>query len=182
MLIEDGKGSGRKVQVDTANRLVTRSITIPQLEYINEDLGKVWSIPLDAVAPSGATYFFIIKNNGPHTISVCSIAMATSAGGVFRVSKVTGTPVGGTGIAPSNMNLNRTDLPDSILIESGTDITGLTESYLIHPLYIPTNSPFVYDSDSRLIITPGTSLAFKSHGAATVNGFVQFYEEQDALE
>jgi hypothetical protein len=175
MVIEDGKGTGKKAQVDGDNRLVANAITHPLLEHINEAEGSVWSVPLAAIAPSGATWFFILQNLGQSTIAVASLVLASTVAGVFRVSKVTGTPADGADIAPGNMNLSKTTLPESVTVYGGASITGLTESYLLYPLYIPANSPFVYDDVSRIFIPPGTAVALKAPAALTVNGFLQFF-------
>ena len=182
MLVEDGKGTGRKAQVDGSNRLVVRSVMIPLLEVINEVNGRAWSATLDAVAPSGATWFFVLQNNGQKTLAVNSIALSSSVAGIFRVSKVTGTPSGGTALVPSNMNLGRVQLPDTVLCEKGASITGLTEIYLLYPLYLAANAQFVYDTVSRIVVSPGTGLAIKAPASATVSGFIQFYEEPEDLD
>ena len=108
MFIEDGTGSGRKAEVDADNHLVTSAFTAPVLARLNEELGQVFALPLDAVAPSGATVFFIIQNNGQSTYALYQLLLASSAAGVFRVTKVSGTPAGGTALTSYSQNMGKT--------------------------------------------------------------------------
>ena len=177
MMIEDGTGTGRKAKVSLDNLLTTLSVKIDEMAYANAR-GKVWTIPLDAVAPSGATWFVLIVNGGLTTYVVHRLFLATSVAGVFRISKVTGTPAGGTAITPSSMNLSTSGLPDMLTTQYGTSITGLTESSIIAPIYLPAGQPVNVETASGIWLPPGTlGLAVKAPAAATVNGFISFYEE-----
>jgi len=183
MLIEDGTGTGRKAKVTLENQLETLAIMLPLIRHINIIHGKVWTIPLDALAPSGATWFALCMNSGSKTYTFNRIVLTSSVAGLFRISKVTGTPVGGTPIVPVNLNLASSLIPDSLTIQSGTSITGLTETGVIAPCYCPAGQPVNIKTEPGIILPPGlTGLALKAPAAATVSGFIEFVEDDlDAL-
>ena len=97
MMIEDGTGTGRKAAVTSDNKLRTQAEVQDGLEVLNEE-GLVWSIPMDALAPSGATKFFYITNTGSRDMGIALIRLVSSVAGVFRFTKVTGTAAGGAAI------------------------------------------------------------------------------------
>ena len=174
-MIEDGTGSGFKAQVTEAHELVTHTHTISEIENVNISTGRVWSIPLDAVAPSGATYFFYITNLGQTKYGIYRMLLASTVAGVFRVAKVTGTAAGGTAVSPVSLNTGVVVAPDLLTIQKGASITGLTESALIAPIYIPANQPLNLELTSKIVLAPGGALAIQAPAALTVNGFISFY-------
>jgi hypothetical protein len=176
MFIEDGKGSGQKAEVQ-ANKLGVNAHTITELESINEEDGQVFSIPLDAVAPSGATFFWVLQNNGQSTYAFVRLLMASSAAGVFRLSKVSGTPAGGTNVVASSLNLGFVTTVDNLLLQTGASITGLTETNAISLIYFQANVAQLIEFPSRIYLPPGAEIAFKAPGAATVNGSLLIYRE-----
>jgi len=183
MMIEDGTGTGRKAKVTLENQLETLAIMMPLIRHINIVHAKVWTIPLDALAPSGATWFALVMNGGCSTYTFNRIVLTSSVAGLFRIAKVTGTPSGGTAISPVNLNLGSSNLPDLLTIQSGTSITGLTEAGHIAPCYCPAGQPVNIETQPGIILPPGlTGLALKAPAAATVYGFIEFVaDDLDAL-
>lgn len=169
--------TGDVARVNEENQLVTRAVTVPYLSHLNQKSGAVWSIPLDAVAPSGATWFMVFFNtSGENIYAVAQMSITTTVGGVFRASRITGTPSGGTAIVATSLNLGKTTVPNAT-IQSGASITGLTEGNLIAPLYLPTGQPGVAAAESRIIIPPGTvGLGLKAPAACIVNGYITICE------
>lgn len=176
MLIEDGQGTGLRAGVDASNRLKTLAITESLLEQLNEDRGAVWAIPLDAVAPSGATKFFYMTNNGLTEMNVVGFHFAASVAGVYRVTKVTGTPAGGTAVTASPLNLGSVT-PVPAAAQTGASITGLTDSGVLYLATLQVGIMFMVEFPSRIYLPPGTSMAIQAPGAATVNGCVTVSSE-----
>jgi hypothetical protein len=171
MKIEDGKGSGRQAQVDDDHRLVTTAITKSNLEHINAEHKRAWQCPLDAVVVSGANWFFFLRNDSDIDMMIPLIRCSSATAGIIRLSKVTGTPVGGTTIAANSMNLSSTFQPE-MTIQTGADITGLTEAGLLIPIYQASNTWTYLDMQTRIIIAPGTAIGLKAGSACTINGNV----------
>ena len=105
MMIEDGTGKGNKTKVNDDNQLETFSTCIDVLELLNENSGAVWVLPMDAVAPSGATKFLYLLNNGTSQIGVAAVRMQSTVAGIFRFTKVIGTAAGGTNLTAVSLNL-----------------------------------------------------------------------------
>ena len=177
MQIEDGQGNGYRVGVNSSNRLKVNASVVSIVEQINEEDGRVWAAPLVAIAPSGATYFFLFQNKGQRVLAVQKIILASTVAGVFLIRKISGTAANGTDLVPTNMNLAATGQPDTSVIQTGTSITGLTEEGILFPIYLAANVPFTSEIGPKIYVPPGTGIAIKAPGAATVNGWVEFYEE-----
>jgi hypothetical protein len=171
--IEDGKGRGFAAAVNGENRVETSAVTKSQIEAQN-GVGKVWSFPLDAVAPSGATYFFYLLNTSEETIELAQIVLASSAAGVFRVEKVTGTPVGGSAVTAVPLNFGSSLKPDATIL-TGTSITGLTTAGAAELLYLKANEMIHFDPHAGIYLPNNTGLAIKAPGAATINGTLLVY-------
>ena len=179
MMIEDGKGSGRKAGVDEDNHLQVLAHTETIIALKNWEEGKCWSFPLDGLAPSGATKFFYILNTGTTNIGLAVIRIASSAAGVFRFTKVTGTAAGGTAVAAVPVNLESTLSPAATIL-SGTSITGLTDAGILYPMYVPANSIVSTELIARWLVPPGTAMAITAPGAAVVNGMILAYSSDAA--
>ena len=176
-MIEDGTGTGRKARVGSDFKLATSSEVRASLEVLNEE-GAVWSVPMDAIAPSGATKFLYILNNGTSPLGIALIRISSSAAGVFRFLKVTGTAAGGTAVTPTPCKTDSTvPLPGGV--QSGASITGLTDAGLLTALYVPANTVLVIDLPERWYLGVNTAFAIQAPGAATVNGSVVIYSDVD---
>jgi hypothetical protein len=177
MIIEDGKGTGSKAEVNGENQMEVSAICMDMVEHKNKDHHAVWYVALDAIAPSGATKFLYIGNGGQTNVAVSKLRLASTVAGVFRFVKVTGTPVGGTAVLPTPAFMNSVQQPPAGTFLTGTSITGLTDFSLIMPIYIPANVLFTLDLTAKWYVAPGTAIAVQAPGAATVNGVVTIYTE-----
>ena len=179
--IEDGTGGGFEAEVNAENRLVTESIITSDVEWLNSNQGVVWNLPLDGVAPSGATYFFYLYNSGAADLHVTFLSLNSSAAGLFRFEWVGGTQAGGTDIIANTLNLGKARRPQAT-IQTGASITGLTAGAnggtgLIAVQYLPVNVQRDYVPVSDIVISTGYAVALKAPAAATVNGFMTIYQE-----
>jgi len=175
MFIEDGTGSGKRAAVNDDNLLKVFSIGINYLEELNEQ-GRVWSVPLDAIAPSGATKFFYLTYTGTKRLGISHIHFASSVAGVFRFLKVTGSPTGGTSIVATPLRFDSPIAPVATIL-SGASITGLTDAGLIVPFYLQANVMVEANLDCRWYIAPNTALAIQAPASAIINGHIDIFEE-----
>jgi len=179
--IEDGKGSGKLAQVDSENRLITRAVVEEQDLHINKVNNKVWSIPFEGLNPAaGDDYVLYIKNTGTKTINMTGIRiMADTASTQIEVHAVTGTASGGSAITPINRTIGASPIPDAI-IESGTDITGLTSDgilYFIQCAVIGTEYPLKVSSTIRIPQDKAMAILVET-GTANITGTVCLVEEE----
>lgn len=178
MQIEDGKGTGVRAEVSDENQLEVSAVCLDIIEHKNKEHHVVWYLPLDAVAPSGATKFFYIGNNaGQLNVVISKLRLSSTVAGIFRFVKVTGTPVGGTVIAPTALFLSSMQIPADGVFLSGVSITGLTDAALIAPIYVPANTMITLDLQAKWYIVPGTAIAIQAPAAAVVSGMVTIYTE-----
>jgi hypothetical protein len=146
---------------------------------VNERLGKVWSLPFKGVDPTGADdYFFYLKNDGTTNIRITDIRISSTVAGLAELQIVTGTASGGSAITPVGRNLG---IPATLVatVESGADITGLTNGGILFFLPMDTaNKEQHLTTSSRVIIPPGSAVALlwpESTGILT--GVVSIVEE-----
>jgi len=178
MQIEDGKGTGVRTEVNDENQLEVSSVCIDMIEHKNKDHHVVWYLALDAVAPSGATKFFYIGNNaGQLNVVVSKLRFSSTVAGIFRFLKVTGTPVGGTTVAPTALFLSSMQIPADGVFQFGVSITGLTDAALIMPYYVAANSVVTLELQAKWYIAPGTAIAIQAPAAAVVSGAITIYTE-----
>lgn len=178
MNIEDGTGSGEKLRIDDSNRAHVFAETVSDLESISTR-GYLWTLPLDAVAPSGATNFLYVKNTGVDDIHIPHIRIASSVATKIRMYSCTGIAAGGTDLVVSNRHLGRAHKPDAI-VQTGASITGLVAGELL--ANIPLQAGYImlqFVVDSHFQIPPGAAVLFSSSVAATIEGFLTMYEEID---
>jgi hypothetical protein len=175
MIIEDGTGSGKKARVRASNQLEVFATNVDYLAKLNRD-GGVWSLPIDAIAPSGATKFIYILNIDSSNLGLATLRLHTTVAGVYRFTKVTGTPSGGTAIVPTPLNLGST-LPAPVGCESGASITGLSDAGLIMPLYMQANVLTELDFLTRWVLTPNTAIAITAPAAAVVSGMIIIFSD-----
>ena len=126
--IEDGTGSGVQTQVNSDNRLATDAVQKTEEHFINEDGGKVWTLPFENVTmASGDDIFFYFKNTSSTVhYNITSIRIASSVVGQVKLLVVSGDAVGGTDITAINRNLGSSNAVSAI-IQSGVDITGIVD-------------------------------------------------------
>ena len=105
--------------------------------YANRKNGKAWSLPFDAVDPTGADdNFAYFRNDGQPALEVVGIVASSTVIGTIKVEKCTGTPVGGTAVGPVGLNGEVVQTPIATF-ETGVDITGLTDAGIVALVGIP---------------------------------------------
>jgi hypothetical protein len=176
MIIEDGTGSGSKLKINSNNRIEALAVSVSYLEDLNRNHGTAWIVPMDALAPSGATKFIYMLNNGLQSVGVACVHINSSAAGVYRFTKVSGTAAGGTAIVPSPVNLGSTILAP-VLVYGGASITGLTDMGILLLQYVQANVPIEATLYAHWWLTPNTAIAIQAPAAATVNGVFLVYAE-----
>lgn len=127
-VFEDGTGTGFRAKVNSRNQLAVQSIY--HSLYMHEALnsGRAWTIPFDAVDPTGADdYFVYIRNDSAiYNLILVALNASSTVAGTLELQTVTGTPSGGSNITLVAKKIGTTLAPD-ITAQSGVDITGLTD-------------------------------------------------------
>lgn len=177
--IEDGTGSGRLVKVDSNNRAEVKAIQISSDEDINIRTEKVWSVPFEDLNPAGNDdYVVYIKNTGDAVLQITDVRVSATAATQVEVHAVSGTASGGSAITPVPRTVGSAVVPTAT-IQSGTDITGLTNDGIIFLIDIATaNDTFQLKTSSRIRIPKGKAIALLVEtGTANVSGVISLVEE-----
>ncbi len=177
--ILDGKGRGFLAEVNSSNQVNVRAISFSQQHDINKETGKVWSIPFEGLNPdSGEVFVVYIQNTGDADLELVTYRVSSdTAATQVHGHKVSGTAVGGATITPVSRNLGSGALPSAI-IESGTDITGLTKvGTLMFMQLAVVNTTYIEDLGSTFILPKGTAVGITVETAtANITGVLTLVE------
>jgi hypothetical protein len=172
--------NGKYLEIDDEQRALVYSTTEPVDAHINRLFGKVWSIPFEGLNPANANSNVIyIKNTGDKTLHISDVRlMADTAVTQIRIAFVTGTAAGGTAVTP----ISRTGgSPATVTgtVETGVDITGLTNSGTIFFMQLDTvNKEYHLSTSSRIRLPKGQAMAISVETAtANITGVVSIVEE-----
>jgi hypothetical protein len=180
MIIKDGNGTGKTVAVNTENRLDVESVSRSIDQHINELYEKYFSLPFDAIDPTGADdYFFYLKNTGTKNLHITDFRIRSTVAGTVEIRAVSGTASSGTTVTPVNRTIGSTNTL-SATIETGVDITGLTDEGVLfyHRLDTAGEAEHLKIS-AHIIIPPGQAIALLwDTGTGALSGIVSIYEDQ----
>jgi len=164
VILEDGSGSGFKAKVDSANRVLTRAVSLTE-QNNQTRLGRSYNIGTGVVtltnsADSGVLYF---KNNEADDILITGINISsTSATGsaskvmlVKTYQKATGLSAGSTVMALNSNYGSSRDLTADIKV--GQTNATVTNGTPVGAFHIPLET-FFYTAVSW-IIPKGTTIA-----------------------
>jgi hypothetical protein len=137
MLIEDGKGTGRKAEVNSENMLVTRSVTESHLSHVADDEGIAYIITVDDVGPVAGEYTLYIKNTNSSDVFVvdCMTLNNVDADVVWKIHQVTGTAAGASVLTPINTNLSSGNTADMTVRGGAGGVTGLTSVNVLNTTF-----------------------------------------------
>jgi hypothetical protein len=150
-------------------------------EHINQESGKVWSVPFEGLNPAGADdYVVYIKNTGDKVIHISDVRiMADTAATQVEIHAVTGTASGGTDVSAVSRTVESAATPTAT-IQTGTDITGLTTAGTIFFLQCAVvNTEYHLRTSSKIRIPKGKAVALLVETAtANVTGVISIVEEE----
>ncbi|QDP62955.1 MAG: hypothetical protein Unbinned5081contig1002_60 [Prokaryotic dsDNA virus sp.] len=177
--IEDGAGSGKLTKVDSNNRLEVKAINVSSDEDINKRTEKVWSIPFEDLNPAGDDdYVVYIQNTGDAVLQITDIRVSATAATQIELHAVSGAASGGANISAVSRTVGSAAVPTAT-IQSGTDITGLTNDGILFLIDIATaNDTFQLKTSSRVRIPKGKAVALLVEtGTANISGVISLVEE-----
>jgi archaellum component FlaG (FlaF/FlaG flagellin family) len=179
-IIKDGSGTGNSLRINEENRADVESVNRSIDQHINELYEKVFSLPFDAIDPTGADdYFLYIKNTGTKNLHVEALELRSTVAGTVEIHQVSGTASSGTTLTPVNRTLG-SSASITATIETGADITGLSsEGILEYIRCAAVNTSYRSEITSHIIMPPGQAMALlwdTSTGA--LSGMITVYEDQ----
>lgn len=140
MKIEDGHGTGSKVQVNTEGCLCTKAVTIPFGQHINSEYQETYSIIINKTPTGADDCFLYVKNNSDKDLFVCSLMASADTDETIQIKiKDIGTPVGGSTNTPVNRNAGSGKVADITCLD-GVDITGLSGGSIVEQFVFDGNA------------------------------------------
>ena len=136
MIIEDGKGRGPSAGVSDENMLLTLSVSASVEHHINHTDGKAFNLLFNATpATAGDACFLYVKNSDDIDMIIEGFACKLAASEYIDVKlNDVGTPVGGTGVTPANLN-SGSGINASGTFQNGNSITGLSGGATVERYY-----------------------------------------------
>lgn len=124
-----GAKGNRILEVDDEGRAHTAAVVESDMEDRNEK-GFAWSLPFDAIDPTGADDKFVYIKNTESALNlhIRRIRVSSTVVGMLEVLRVTGTAAGGSGVTLVNFNESFNSKTPEGVFETGADITGLTDA------------------------------------------------------
>lgn len=177
-VIKDGTGSGRLVEVDTNNRLVTDSVSQSVEHFHNHVKGTAYQITIQETPTGANDYFFHLKNTGIKDLIIEGMAYRTAINERIVVYlSTTGTTSGGTAILPYNVNAGSSS-ELSGTVEGGSDITGLSNGRLAERIWVATsNSSTFHNFEMDIVITPQKTFSLLAEvGGGQIDAVIYCYE------
>lgn len=166
MIIEDGKGSGRKAQVDADNRLRTNSINLDQ-QVASNNTGDAYNINSGNITFSAAGTLLYIKNNEDLDLVIETIIIGQGSGTTSNIGEmaIVRNPTGGDLISDAtavSQNANRNFGSNKTLGvlaykgKSGGTLTGGSDAALV---YVGTSGRAAIPIN--LLLPKGSSVGLK---------------------
>jgi hypothetical protein len=178
-IIEDGKGSGKKAEVNAENRLLTHAITQTLEHHSNVSEGTAYQLLFQKTPSSADCCFVYMKNGNGVNLIVEGILLRTSSDEQIEVKlKTTGTAVG-TAAVPANCNAGSGNNADgTFIVDDG--ITGLTHGNTVERFYITgSNTSSYYNFEQDLIVPPNQTLCLHAvTGGIEIDGTLVFHYHQ----
>jgi len=137
--------------------------------------GKTWTVPFDAIDPTGADDHFVhIKNNGPRPLEVFELELFTTVAGFVEIVRCTGTATSPTAIVP--VSLRGSGAAPVGLFESGVDLQMTLGSKIMH-IYLAANTPRRIPLEAGLLIPNGGQIALNwDQATGILTGHVGLHE------
>lgn len=156
MFIEDALSS-IKARVNSVGQQLVQAITESRTAQNTLRDGLVWTLPFDAVDPTGADDYFayMLNSESDFDLVITRIHVASTVAGTLEVQAVTGTASGGTAVTLEPRNLGSTKLPSGTF-ETGVDITGLTDAGHLEHVELEANVMQTVSLFDDPIVVPDT--------------------------
>jgi len=182
-IIEDGAGTGYKVQVDKKNRIRTYSVVEDEPTFINRVEKEMYSSPWTSsgiTAATGGNWIVYVKNTSTSkdmVVVTLKHRVEDTGGSLSSWLNVIGTP-GGTlaTITPANRNAGSNN-EASCDYYTSTNITGLSGGRKVGSVYGKVDEEFEYGKPcSGWILPPNSTLGIKAdNNTAKHFGGLAFY-------
>jgi hypothetical protein len=196
MVIKDGTGSGKRVQVNSSNQLVTNAVVSTDYHYNSDALGRAYSTIINEVTLSNTANDYTVmlyKNLDPSLQFHINKIYVSWNGGSTNHNRVVTTRFKLGGIEPTaNASIftplnNNTRFANNALADAfiwngvGNGMTIATTGSLVYSAYFPQGMKMV-DFEGAFILSFNTTISISMQPEEAGNaGFIMsgYYDEID---
>lgn len=126
--INDGKGKHGTAGVDSQGRLQVNAVSQSAEHFANHTLHQAYNVLFSATPTTTGDCFFYMKNTSDIDLVIEGFYIRLVATEYIQINiNDTGTPAGGTGVTPVNLNSGSGNTATGIF-QHGNDITNLTSN------------------------------------------------------
>lgn len=157
VILEDGKGTGRKAQVNTQNQLVVKATVQSEIEHESEENGSAYNWTSDTVSVDAGDTVLLVKNTSDKHLHITSIKISNgSTASEYTIHlpttevTVTGTIVTGTNLNTANSNVATSS--------AASDETNNTQGNVLETIFLAVDRRETI-STGGLILGKNKSLA-----------------------
>jgi len=182
--IEDGSGKGYQAKVNNESMISVYAVIDSKQSHTNIRHGTSYNLLFSQTGDSTASSCILyIKNEDIEPLIVKGIgANVASDEYIEVVLNDSGTPVGGSAIAPVNLNSGINNVAEGVF-QSGSNITGLSGGSKAFKLFYVGGEPTKYfNFDQDIIVARNRTLTlYCVNGGILIEGFVSFFfHEEDS--
>ena len=162
MIIQSAGVSQNAALVDSQGRLQAFAAVEQEDRHINQQSGKVWSVPFTLTTTGANAYVQYIENTGTKNLHVTDWrGTNTGTASVITFESVTGDPLTTSALTPVSRKLGTLVVmaADNYTASAGTGITGLTSAGLLFPKFMKAGDEVRLTTSSNIIIPPGAAMA-----------------------
>ena len=178
--ISNGAGDGEfDARVDSNLRLHVFATTVPEEHHVNKVNEASWTFPFDNINPAGNDdYFFVVQNTNKAVRVVARLSITSTVAGFVELQTVTiSTLSGGSAITPVP-HTPGAEVPADLTVESGVDITGITDAGVHHFHWLEANKTAHIELPASIRLKTNRAMALLwTVSTGNLTGGVEIYEE-----
>ena len=174
MIIEDGTGTGQKVQVDDEYKMATFAVTLTEEAHTNDFHGEAYHLVFvcSGLLP-GAPFIYIKNTDSSKNMILEGISLHTEANAIITVvKKPTVTTVTGTANVPVNVNVGAGNLADGTFYtcKSGA-VSGVTGGTVMSRIYCCSGcGQEDHNFECDIVVQKNNEVAIFTENVAAISG------------
>ena len=164
--IEDGKGSGRRAEVDKENKLAVSSTTHSESSEMAREKGATYLWTSSYSAGTGNEVIYIKNTSTTQNLVIDKATVSAVLTGLFELNVAAGT-AGGTTITGTNSNLTSGNAA-SASSYGDASVTGITPGIRIDMARVPANGRATMELNDVLILGLNDAISITYTGSTGI--------------
>jgi len=149
LMIEDGKGTGTRAEVNIENQLVVSAITSTELEHESESNGQAYSWTTDSIDIDAGDTVLLIKNTSDTNLHIDTITMSGKGVASWVVHLPTSeVTLAGNTITGVNLNTSSSNVADA---GARSDETNNVQGNILYSIHILSSDVVTVNLDGLIL-------------------------------